>query len=67
MKRLAPGVYDDERGAMHLVVPELLLGNGYADTPANRQTLIDTMREVWAGMGHDPADIVEHDRPLDVH
>lgn len=67
MIRLAPGVYDDERGALHLVVPELLLAHGYADTEANRQMLISTMREVWKGLGNDPADIVEHEEPLDVH
>jgi hypothetical protein len=44
MKRLAPGVYDDERGGLHLDLGELLIANGFADTDQNRAT----MMAVWA-------------------
>ena len=44
-KQLAPGVYVDEHGAMHIVMPELLAANGYADTPENRETLIAAFRD----------------------
>lgn len=44
MKRIAPGVYADGRGRMHLVIKELLEAHGYADTPANRHTLIEAAR-----------------------
>ena len=47
MRRIAPGVYDDDEGGLHLVLPELLDGHGYADTPANRATLIASAREVF--------------------
>jgi hypothetical protein len=36
VKRLAPGLYDDEQGGLHVAVGELLRAHGYADTPANR-------------------------------
>jgi hypothetical protein len=36
---IAPGVYDDGHGGMHINVRALLRANGYADTPANRETL----------------------------
>jgi hypothetical protein len=34
-RRLAPGVYDDGHGGMHLDVRELLEANGYEATQAN--------------------------------
>lgn len=37
--RIAPGVYDDGQGGMHLDVTELLEANGFEDTPENRRTL----------------------------
>lgn len=37
--RLQPGVYANDRGEMHLHVPEMLEANGYADTPENRDML----------------------------
>jgi hypothetical protein len=46
--RLAPGVYDDNRGGLHIVAGELLDAAGYQDTPENRQTLIDAVRDVFA-------------------
>jgi hypothetical protein len=47
VKRIAPGVYDDDDGAMHVVLPELLVAHGYADTPENRAMLIDAARYVF--------------------
>jgi hypothetical protein len=44
MKRLGPGIYADGEGGMHLDIAELLAVNGYADTPANRETLIAAAR-----------------------
>jgi hypothetical protein len=44
--RIAPGVYDDGAGTMHLVVKELLEANGYLDTPENRQTILEVAREL---------------------
>ncbi len=58
MKRLAPGVYDDGEGGLHLVVPELLVAAGYADTPANRQTVEEAARSVFAVFGGD-VEVVE--------
>lgn len=47
MKQLSPGVYDDEQGGLHLDLAELLAAQGYADTPANRATLIAAAREAF--------------------
>jgi hypothetical protein len=41
---LTPGTYDDGRGGLHLVLDEMLAAHGYADTPENRQALIDAAR-----------------------
>ncbi|MCA1834350.1 MAG: hypothetical protein LC750_16770 [Actinobacteria bacterium] len=48
LERIAPGIYDDGAGGMHLVVDELLRANGYADTPANREMVIAVARELLA-------------------
>ena len=45
--RLGPGVYDDGEGGLHLVLGELLEANGYVDTPANRQALIEAARDIF--------------------
>lgn len=45
--RLAPGVYDDRRGGLHIVVPELLAGAGYMDTPENREQLLAAAADVF--------------------
>jgi hypothetical protein len=47
MVRLMPGVYDDGRGGLHLVLGELLEGAGYPDTPENRAMLLAEWRG-WA-------------------
>jgi len=40
MKKLSPGIYDDEYGGLHLDLPELLAAAGCPDTPENQQTMI---------------------------
>jgi hypothetical protein len=44
---LAPGVYTDAAGAMHIVIDEVLALNGYADTPENRRTLLAVIRDTF--------------------
>jgi len=39
MIKIAPGVYDDERGGLHLDLGEVLRAAGFADTAENRDTL----------------------------
>jgi hypothetical protein len=46
MKRIAPGLYDDGEGGLHLAVDELLHAYGYADTPENRDTLTRAAQEL---------------------
>lgn len=58
MKRIAPGVYDDGDGGLGLVLSELLTANGYEDTAANRQMLVDTARDVFGAEGI-PIEVVE--------
>jgi hypothetical protein len=41
MKRIAPGVYVDDRGCLHIFVGEMLRAAGYADTPHNRDVLTE--------------------------
>jgi hypothetical protein len=53
MKRLGPGVYDDDDGGLHLDFSELLRAHGYADTVENRAQLERTWRE-WAADNHRP-------------
>jgi hypothetical protein len=47
MRRIAPGVYDDEHGGMHIDLPELLAASGYADTPENRDTLTRAAQDLF--------------------
>lgn len=49
--KLAPGVYDDHAGGLHLDVAELLDAAGYADTPENRATLLAAARDVFKREG----------------
>lgn len=44
LERIAPGVYADGQGAMHLFAAELLVANGYADTPENRELVASEAR-----------------------
>lgn len=50
MDRLAPGVYDDGEGGLHLVLGELLEAHGYDDTQENRDQLIAAARGIF-GVG----------------
>jgi hypothetical protein len=43
---LTPGTYDDGRGGLHLVLEDMLTFYGYADTPENRQALIEAAKMV---------------------
>jgi hypothetical protein len=46
---LMPGAYADRERAMHIVMPEMLLANGYRDTPEHRETLEHVIRTLWPG------------------
>jgi transcription elongation factor Elf1 len=50
VKKITDGVYEKD-GALHLFVEEMLDAAGYADTPANRETLtkaaIEQLRITW--------------------
>lgn len=61
MKRLAPGIYDDGDGGMHLDVPELLRANGWPDNAHNRAMVIASAVEVCRAMG---IIVTETDDPL---
>ena len=50
-RRLGAGVYDDGAGAVHLVLTEMLEGNGWPDTPANRVALERAAKEVFGAQG----------------
>ncbi len=45
MKRIAPGLYDDGDGGLHLAVDELLRAHGFADTPENIERLTRVAQE----------------------
>lgn len=42
--RIAPGSYVGDGGQLHIVIDELLVENGYDDTPANREKLTAAAR-----------------------
>lgn len=65
MKRLAPGVYDDEHGGLHLDLPELLAAHGYPDTPENRATLIAAAKVSGIPVHETDTPIVRPDEPRD--
>jgi hypothetical protein len=50
LERIAPGIYRGEGNVCHLIIDELLLENGYADTDENRETMIAAAREHLATM-----------------
>lgn len=50
MKRIAPGVYDDN-GEMHIAMDELLADAGFEDTPENRATCIAAWQDLCAAEG----------------
>lgn len=47
---LTPGAYDDHKGVLHIVIPEMLTANGYPDTPENRATLLAAVDQLWTGV-----------------
>ena len=51
MTRIAPGVYDDGAGGMHLDVDELLEANGFEPTAANRQRLEGELEAIASSYG----------------
>jgi hypothetical protein len=48
VKRISIGAYIDDQGALHLSIPELLEAGGIADTPENRQSLMDYAKKFFA-------------------
>ena len=64
MIRLAPGVYDDERGGLHLVLSELLAAGGWADTRENQAMLVEAVRALFANRASPaPTLVIEDDQP----
>jgi hypothetical protein len=53
MARLAPGVYDDGKGGLHLEVNELLEANGFEPTPENIRRLDDEIKTIAGAYGID--------------
>ena len=51
MKKLAPGIYEGEDGALHIYAPEFLKAKGYPDTPENRQRIVDVAKEFYTKQG----------------
>jgi len=58
LRCLEPGIYTDDKGGMHIDVPELLEAKGYDDTPANRETLTKAALDMVREMGL-PVSIVD--------
>jgi hypothetical protein len=59
--RIAPGVYDDHEGGLHIELTEMLKGHGYADTPENRDTLLAAAKEMGLSVG---ATVTVTDKPV---
>lgn len=57
LERLTDGVYADQAGGLHIVVPELLEANGYADTPETRTTVVAAAREAFADLAGQPVPV----------
>jgi hypothetical protein len=51
LKRIAPGLYDDGEGRLHLDDAELLEANGYAATAENLAVLYQALDDYCAGKG----------------
>jgi len=51
MKKITDGVYEDDAGAMHLVIEEMLDAAGFPNTPENCATMeraaIERLRATW--------------------
>lgn len=48
LERIGPGLYRGADNTLHLDVPALLAHWGYADTPANRDTVVTAARDCFA-------------------
>ena len=46
MNAVGPGLYEDDGGALHIVLSEMLTLYGFADTPANREVLLEAARQL---------------------
>jgi hypothetical protein len=53
MTRLAPGVYDDGNGGLHLDVDELLEAHGFEPNPENVRRLDDEIKTIAGAYGID--------------
>jgi hypothetical protein len=53
VKYLSPGVYVDDHNQMHVDLVELLEANGYENTPANQERMIEMARAMFADRGID--------------
>lgn len=53
--QIQPGVYDDNRGGLHIVMSEFFAGHGYRDSSENRATLLAVIRQMF------PGSTVEHE------
>ena len=58
MTKLAPGIYDDGRGGIHIAMAELLDAHGYADTPLNREAVIAGARDALSELTGTPVELV---------
>jgi hypothetical protein len=45
-RQLAPGIYEDAEGTVHVDVPEVLAVLGWEDTPQNREDC----SQIWRGL-----------------
>jgi hypothetical protein len=53
LTRIAPGVYDDGKGGLHLDAHELLEANGFQATPENIRRLDDEIKTIASAYGID--------------
>lgn len=58
--RLAPGLWIDRAGGLHVSVPELLAHFGWPDTPATRDEVTAIVQHVLQEM-HPAADVIRQD------
>jgi hypothetical protein len=47
-RQLAPGIWEDTEGALHLSIPEILQHFGLEDTQQNRDRMMDLAKELLA-------------------
>lgn len=49
--KIAPGVYDDNEGGMHVIVDEILEANGYEANDHNRERIEDELDVITKAYG----------------